>query len=116
MDASVIELLFGRGPFVYVNEIIIHNIPLALLVEQGVVGLILWMWMIAMITRSCLISFRRGIPYPLMALVGFLVAGMLIRIELERMFWLMLIFLYALPRFGGYPCPSRAPRYFLSES
>ncbi|MAZ34021.1 MAG: hypothetical protein CMO06_12830 [Thalassospira sp.] len=93
-SGSLLELFFGRGPFVYVNTIIIHNIPLGILVEQGVLGLLLWIWMMFVTGQRCLAFLRNGFPYPLMAFAGFLVAGMLIRIEVERNFWLLLLFVH----------------------
>ncbi len=96
--SSIEELIFGRGPFVYINEIIIHNTPLGILTEQGALGLALWLTLILVITHSSLKEFRRGNPYPLMAVSGFLTASMLIRIEVERIFWIMLFFLCASPK------------------
>lgn len=107
LDASLMELVFGRGPFVYINQIIIHNIPLGILTEQGVFGLALWVLLIWAITRSSLKAFRIGNPYPLMAVAGFLTAGMFIRVEVERIFWIMLFFVHTSPKLVNLSSPPR---------
>ena len=97
LDSSVAEAIFGHGPFVTVDYLCIHNTPMGLLVEQGLVGFILWLWIMATIAHSCLKELRRRDPYPLMALAGFLTAALFIRIEVERNFWLLLLVVYAVP-------------------
>ena len=96
-NSSFFEILFGNGPFVLINTMIIHNIPIGILVEQGLFGLLIWICLILMIGRKCFFLMRNDNPYPLMALVGFLVAGTFIRIEVDRNFWLFLLFAQALP-------------------
>jgi hypothetical protein len=96
LSGSLVEILYGHGPFVLVNEIIIHNTPMGLLVEQGLIGLTLWVWLIASVARPSIEYYRCMNPYPMMALLGFLAAALLIRIEVERNFWLVLLLVHSI--------------------
>jgi hypothetical protein len=96
-SSSLVEVFFGHGPFVLVDGMIIHNTLMGILVEQGLIGLALWVGFMAIVVRACLISFRCQNPYPLMALAAFLVSALFIRIEVERNFWIMLLFVHSIP-------------------
>ena len=95
LNASVAEILFGYGPFVKINTIVIHNIPMAMLVEQGLLGLGVWLGMISLIFICAQKEKRRGNIFPMLAFLAFLTTGMFIRIEVERVFWLLLMFVQA---------------------
>jgi O-antigen ligase len=88
-------VLFGLGPDVRFGyyATVIHNTPIGILVEQGLIGITMWFAIIGFLAVLCTNLMRHRNIYPMMALAAFLITSLLIRIEIDRMFWLLILFI-----------------------